>query len=254
MNAIFCCADKEIALECLTYLKERRIDIIYCVTGNVNDKHSFLFPYCKENQIELCDGKTIEKVINNYSDESIDFVITFGYPLKLGETVIRKGKCSVNFHPAPLPQYKGRATPCHGILNEEKEWGATCHFLDNDFDTGDIIAVKKFKIEKDKHYTGLDLAKYSWRICYELLRDIVDKYIAGDEIKANSQSGGNYYSKKHLEELKEIKVDDSAEIISKKVRALWYPPHEGAYIVLDGKKFYLIDERILEDFGRSSTT
>lgn len=249
MNAIFCCEDKEIALKCLVYLKERKIDVIYCAVGNINEKNSFLSQYCKDNQIEICAGKTLEKVIDNYRDESIDFIITFGFSLKLTEKTIRKGKCSINFHPAPLPLYKGRGTPCHGILNEEKEWGATCHFLDKDFDTGDIIEVKKFKIEEDKHYTGLDLAKYSWEICYELLRDIVDKYIAGVEIKAIPQSRrGNYYSKKCLEELKEVKADDSADTISRKIRGLWYPPHEGAYIMLDGKKFYLIDEKILEEY------
>lgn len=248
MNAIFCCADKEIALKGLMYLKEKGIDIICCLVSKVNDRYSFLSQYCKENQIEIYDSKTIEKVISYYDNESIDLIISFTYPLKLEENIISKGKCSINFHPAPLPQYRGCGTPCYGILNEEKEWGVTCHYLDKNLDTGNIIAVKKFNIEKGRHYTGMDLSKYSWKICYELLNEILDKYVAGVELKADPQSGGNYYSKKHLEELKEIKVDDSDEIISKKIRGLWYPPYEGAYIMLSGKKYYLIDQVILEEY------
>lgn len=249
MNAVFCCADKEIALKGLVYLKEKRIDIVCCLISNISDKNSFLFQYCKENKIQVCDRETIAEIINGYDDKSIDLIISFTYPLKLKEQIINKGKCSINFHPAPLPQYRGCGTPCYGILNGEKEWGVTCHFLDKNLDTGNIIAVKKFEIEKEKYYTGMDLSIYSWKKCFELLCEIVDKYVAGIVLKADPQTGGNYYSKKHLEELKEIKIGDDSETISKKIRALWYPPFEGAYIMLDGKKFYLIDEEIMKTFA-----
>ncbi len=249
MNAVFCCADKEIALKGLKYLKEKKFDIVCCFVSKINDKHSFLSQYCKENKIEICDREAMAEIIKEYDDGDIGLIISFTYPLKLEEQIINKGKCAINFHPAPLPQYRGCGTPCYGILNGEKEWGVTCHYLDNNLDTGNIIAVKKFKIEKMKHYTGMDLSLDSWEKCFELLREIVDKYAAGIALKANPQVGGNYYSKKHLEELKEIKADDNAEVISTKIRAFWYPPFEGAYIILDGKKFYLIDEEIMQNYA-----
>ena len=90
---------------------------------------------------------------------------------------------------------------------------------------------------------------YSWKKCFELLCETVDKYVAGIALKADPQTGGNYYSKKHLEELKEVKISDDSETISTKIKALWYPPFEGAYIMLGGKKFYLIDEKIMKDYA-----
>lgn len=248
MNVIFCCADKEIALKSLMYLREKKIDIMGCLVNKINDRHSFLLQYCKENHIEIWDKNGKERLIKEHEDDSVDLLISFTYPLKLEEEIINKGKCSINFHPAPLPQYRGCGTPCYGILNGEKEWGVTCHYLDKNLDTGNIIEVKKFKIEKDKHYTGMDLSKYSWEICYELLCKIIDQYLNGIPLKSNVQSEGNYYSKKQLEELKKVRADDKAETIQKKIRALWFPPFEGAYIMLDGKKFYLIDEDILKRY------
>lgn len=249
MNAVFCCANKVVALKGLMYLREKGIHIICCFISNANEINSPLFQYCEENHIEICNKETIGKVIDEYDDGSIDLVISFTYPLKLEEKIINKGKCSINFHPAPLPQYRGRGTPCYGILNEEKEWGVTCHYLDKSIDTGNIIEVKRFEIEKEKHYTGMDLSDYAWEKCYELLCEIVDKYEMEGELKANPQIGGNYYSQKHLDGLKEIKIDDTSEVISKKIRALWYPPFEGAYIMLDGEKFYLIDEKIMKMYA-----
>ncbi|GFI17950.1 methionyl-tRNA formyltransferase [Lachnospiraceae bacterium] len=249
MNAIFCCADKEVALRGVKYLKEKGVDILCCLISKIKDNNSLFSQYCKDNKIEIYNTETKKEIIRKYSDDSIDLLISFTYPLKLEEEIICKAKCPINFHPAPLPEYRGCGTPCQGILNGEKEWGVTCHYLDKNLDTGNIIAIKKFEIEENKHYTGMDLSKYSWEVCYKLLCDIVDKYTAGIELEASSQSGGNYYSKKYLEQLKEIKVDDSAELILKKVRALWYPPFEGAYILLDGKKFYLIDKEILESYN-----
>lgn len=249
MNAVFCCADKKIALKGLMYLKETGLEIICCFVNAVNAKDSFLLQYCDKNHIKLYDRETISEIISEYADGSIDLVISFTYPLKLEEQIINKGKCSINFHPAPLPQYRGRGTPCYGILNEEKEWGVTCHYLDKNLDTGNIIEVKKFEIDKEKHYTGMELAKYSWEKCFELLCEVVDKYVAGDALKSNPQTSGNYYSQKKLDELKEIKVGDSSEEITKRVRALWYPPYEGAYIMLDGKKFYLVDEKIMKSYA-----
>src|SRR5688572_16330985 len=51
-----------------------------------------------------------------------------------------------NFHPAPLPEYKGRDLCYHAIVNGEKEFGVTLHYMDENFDTGDIIDVVRFPV------------------------------------------------------------------------------------------------------------
>ena len=42
-------------------------------------------------------------------------------------------------------------------------------------------------------------------------------------------------------EAMEVKPGDDVDA---KIRAFWFPPHEGAYINIDGKKYMLINEMI----------
>lgn len=52
----------------------------------------------------------------------------------------------VNVHPSLLPKYRGSNPYSTVIMNNETETGVTLHFMDESFDTGDIIAQKKILI------------------------------------------------------------------------------------------------------------
>ena len=56
----------------------------------------------------------------------------------------------VNTHPSLLPQYRGPNPYSHVIMNDEKETGVTFHFMDESFDTGDIIASYKISVDKNE--------------------------------------------------------------------------------------------------------
>lgn len=51
----------------------------------------------------------------------------------------------VNLHLAPLPEYRGRFSATHAILNGS-EYGVTLHYVDEGIDTGPIIAERRFPI------------------------------------------------------------------------------------------------------------
>ncbi len=54
-----------------------------------------------------------------------------------------------NMHASLLPQYRGAAPINHAIINGETETGVTTFFLDQEIDTGKIIAQKKILIYPD---------------------------------------------------------------------------------------------------------
>lgn len=54
----------------------------------------------------------------------------------------------VNLHLAPLPEYRGRFSATHAILNGT-EYGVTAHYVDEGIDTGPIIAERRFPILSD---------------------------------------------------------------------------------------------------------
>ena len=51
----------------------------------------------------------------------------------------------VNLHLAPLPEYRGRYSATHAILNGH-EYGVTIHYIDEGIDTGPIIAERRWPI------------------------------------------------------------------------------------------------------------
>lgn len=64
---------------------------------------------------------------------------------------------AVNFHPSPLPRYRGPYPLVQAILDDQTEWGATCHKLAAEFDTGDILAQRIFPMTPDECHESLDL-------------------------------------------------------------------------------------------------
>ena len=153
----------------------------------------------------------------------------------------------INFHPAPLPEHKGVSACTYAILHKYTQWGVTAHYMDEGFDTGPIIKVQNFNID-NCDCSSIVLQRINYRHLLNLFKEIVD-ILASGVIPASKQQEetGHYYSRKHLEEDKVISVTDSKDIINHKIKSMWFPPYHGANITIDGEKFTLVNERILEE-------
>ena len=66
---------------------------------------------------------------------------------------------AINCHAGKLPDYRGRNILNWALINDEKEFGITVHFIDEGIDTGDIILQESFEIKDSDNYKSLlDLA------------------------------------------------------------------------------------------------
>lgn len=92
---------------------------------------------------ELDDEVFIEKIRNLNADIAIVCSFNYKVPKVLLESV--KGGF-VNVHPSLLPKYRGSNPYSSAIINNEKVTGVTLHFMDEGFDTGDIIAQQKLPL------------------------------------------------------------------------------------------------------------
>ncbi len=45
--------------------------------------------------------------------------------------------------------------------------------------------------------------------------------------------------------MKRIDFEKDKDILDSKIRAFWFPPYDGAFIEVNGKKYTLIDREIL---------
>lgn len=242
MNAIFCCSDNEASWDALRTLINKGIDVVACIVTEKQQKKNIIF--CQENHINLITPDQIELPII----EESDLLISFSYKKKLPAAFINRVPIAINFHPAPLPMYRGRGTTMHAILKGESNWGVTCHYLDEHFDTGNIIEIMNFPITPDIA-SGAKLSKFSWKMAVKLLNKILDKILKNESLPSYPQSAGSYYSIAQLQEQKRISLNDTADKVNQKINAFWYPPYEGAYLEIDGSKFYLINKDICDEIN-----
>jgi len=90
----------------------------------------------KQEDIDL----ELEEVLKKYN---IDLIVLAGYLKKIGSNIIKKYKI-INTHPSLLPKYGGKGMygmNVHRAVVEAKEKvsGVTVHFVDEHYDTGNII-------------------------------------------------------------------------------------------------------------------
>ncbi len=94
-------------------------------------------------------------VLDILSEHKIDLVVLAGFLWLVPENILKcYNKRIINIHPALLPSYGGKGMygeKVHRsvIENKENESGITIHYVNQYYDSGDIIFQARCKIEKD---------------------------------------------------------------------------------------------------------
>lgn len=158
---------------------------------------------------------------------------------------------TINFHPAILPEYKGTGGYNLAILDGLSEWGISAHYVDDSIDTGDLIEVVRFPMAPDTE-TAQSLESRSMSVLDEFAKRLIMQAVNSDaKLPTYPNVGGAYTSRAEMEAMKEIRPGDD---VDRKVRAFWFPPYDGAYIEIDGKKFTLVNRQILEAVAPKDST
>ena len=119
----------------------------------------------------------IYTIKDNPSIESFDLGISYCYPRKITEPLLSTPKKGfVNYHPGLLPKYKGPTETDDAIKNKEIQWGVTVHYMDENYDTGKIIQIKKIDLHEPPTSTQ-ELGAISHYFLFQLFKEtILDIY------------------------------------------------------------------------------
>jgi phosphoribosylglycinamide formyltransferase 1 len=129
-----------------------------------------------------------EKVIRYLSMYKIEFIVLAGFLWLIPQEILDLYRNRViNIHPALLPKYGGKGMygeKVHQavIANHDKESGITIHYVNKDYDKGDIIFQTRCKIERgetpDTLATKVHALEYEHfpRIIEELVLKLPDMY------------------------------------------------------------------------------
>lgn len=148
----------------------------------------------------------------------------------------------LNFHPAPLPDIKGRNVAYNAIMEGYSFFGATLHWMDENFDTGPIIAVDRFGLDGSE--TAGELMGMSIERLKKLFRAWVPYLLSYGSLEGNPQvKTGRYYPKEKISN--EIQL---SEAVHRQIRAKMVFPKYLPEVIIQGRKFLIIPEEAWSEY------
>ena len=99
-------------------------------------------------------NNTIKKILdqNNY-----DLIVSVGCPCKIDSNFIHKYKIRIlNLHGGILPFQRGRFSPMKALSLDHQFLGATLHTISYEYDKGNIISQKVFRVRNKNILTNYD--------------------------------------------------------------------------------------------------
>jgi len=190
--------------------------------------------HLKRMQCEVIYGHNNSQKFSDWK-QNYDLGISFLYAFKVPYNEV-SSKHWINFHPAPLPGYGGRNLAYHAIMNEERQYGGTIHYMDSTFDTGPIIAVNHFDIE-EKDVAG-DIFLRSCEVLIEMFDYYVPLVLNSNKqpLESTLQKDTRYF--------KDIKIDDFITVsyaVKKQIRAKMCAPYSPK-INIGGRVFKIVPD------------
>jgi methionyl-tRNA formyltransferase len=150
-----------------------------------------------------------------------DYILSYLCRWVVPSSVIRSAtKGAINFHPAS-PDYPGIGCNNYALYENAREYGATCHHMASQVDTGKIIAVKRFPVFATDDVRSLLFRTYEFQLV--LFYEIVGKIINGEQLPEPAETWTRPpRSRKEFDELKIITPDMSDDEVARRVRAVSY--------------------------------
>lgn len=233
-------------LEHLIKLDQNIVAVLTKEKSDFNADYADLSEICIESGIEYQWVKQVNNpdVLSYIKNKEPDIIFCFGWSQLLKEELLSIPKLGVlGFHPALLPQNRGRHPIIWALALGLKETGSTFFFMDQGADSGDILSQEKIAIDYNDDAQSL----------YDKITDTALKQIeefcpllANGAYKAIKQSEDNANSwRKRGPSDGEIDWRMSSSSIYNLVRALT-KPYVGAHFIInnDEVKIWKVEEVI----------
>ena len=135
---------------CDYFASSSDVEVVFICTNN---KNAFIvkraeklnIPIVYTTKEDLANFNTLDKTLKEYS---VDYIILAGFLLKIPSAMVRSyPKKIINIHPSLLPKYGGKGMYGGNVhkavlKNKELESGITIHFVNQNYDEGEVILQK----------------------------------------------------------------------------------------------------------------
>lgn len=167
-------------------IKDETIRIKF-VSVRYDKRDLTLMALAEENgiPIEIHQNINSDEFFAKMKDYDVDLFVSMSFNQIFKRPMINLPRYkTINCHAGKLPFYRGRNILNWALINDEKEFGITVHYVDEGIDTGDIILQRAYPITDEDDYGTL--LKRAYVECADVLYKSI-KLIQMDEVETIKQ-------------------------------------------------------------------
>ena len=128
--------------------------------------------------VEICKNINDEAFLEHVKEYKVDMFVSMSFnQIFKRRTIDFPPMGTINCHAGKLPFYRGRNILNWALINDEKEYGITVHYVDEGIDTGDIILQRTYPITDEDNYGTL--LERAYVDCADILYDALKLLEAG---------------------------------------------------------------------------
>lgn len=138
-------------------IQDESLEVVF-VVPRADSNDNTLKNYSIKYKIDYFIGTSINShdFINKLKSYRADLFVSMSFNQIFRSEILSIPKLGViNCHAGKLPFYRGRNILNWALINGEKEFGITVHFVDEGIDTGDIILQNTYTIKNSDDYNSL---------------------------------------------------------------------------------------------------
>lgn len=158
------------------------------ITVRYNSKDKLLLNLADKYSIpvEISPNVNSQEFLDAVKKYKADLFVSMSFDQIFRDEIMKLPKYkTINCHAGKLPFYRGKNILNWALINDEREFGVTVHYVDNGIDTGDIILQETYPITDQDDYGTLLERAYDG--CADVLYRAI-KMIQHNEVKTIKQA------------------------------------------------------------------
>lgn len=168
------------------------LKVFICKVDNHLNHNSAVIDFARRLAVDVQISRLTDVNLRELGDMGCEALVVASYDWRIGNWRPHL-KYAVNFHPAPLPRGRGAYPLPAAILEQATSWGVTCHKVEREFDSGDILKASEFPLSPHEDHDSLDLRiQLATRV---LAADVADHFIEYWNAAVPQLGRGHYYPK-----------------------------------------------------------
>lgn len=247
MRIVFigCVESSKILLEQLLLMKANVVGVVTRKSSKLNSDFVDLSLICKNQNIKYKYTENVNDVqtVQFITELEPDVIYCFGFSQLLKKEIIDIPlKGVIGFHPAALPENRGRHPLIWALVLGLQETASTFFIIEAEADNGSIVSQEKIKISETE--TARTLYNKVMEIAKKQIVKLTKEFEEDHIIKIPQDNKKSNVWRKRSKKDGEIDWRMSSRMIFNLIRAL-SEPYVGAHFLLNGQEYKVWDSEIV---------